>query len=291
MTERSDKNTPAAMSTHQNAPGERALTIDINGATVSYKKSGAGPPLIYFHGWIGNEDSFAPCHREFARHFTVYRPAWPGYGGSTSVPDFTIEEIIEIANEFIIQLGLSDVTIMANCLGGNLAIELARRYPRHICRMVLIEVHAYFPLYFYLLLVPGLNRLLYTTLLKSMSGLNFLNLFFPLKNDEAGKRKMYAREGFLRTSVDSALDFIRAMYRFSRKKEAQYIQRYRSDIPVLYVKGGKTFRSVRKFTEHVNEFFTDLQIVSMPESMHNPVAEQPELFSRLVLDAMGYDVE
>jgi len=41
---------------------ETSSSVFINRTAISYKKSGAGPSLVFFHGWIGNEDTFGPCH-------------------------------------------------------------------------------------------------------------------------------------------------------------------------------------------------------------------------------------
>jgi len=104
---------------------EVSLSASIDGTTISYKKSGAGPPLVFFHGWIGNEDTFGFCHEAFARHFTVYRPAWPGYGASGPLGQFSIEHLVELGRGFIRALGYDRVTLFGNCLGGGLELPLA----------------------------------------------------------------------------------------------------------------------------------------------------------------------
>jgi pimeloyl-ACP methyl ester carboxylesterase len=268
---------------------EELIMTEIDGLKISTKISGSGPPLVFYHGWIGNEDTFGMCHEAFARHFTVYRPAWPGYGGSTPLPHFKFEDFIELGRKYIEKLRLGRITLIGNCLGGNIAMEVVQRYPKLIEKLILIEVHAYFPKYLFPLLIPKFNKLLYRAVFKTGAGFNFLNSFLPLQQSNGNNGWLYTWEGFERTSIDSALDFLAAIHRFSKGRFALYRQTYRTDVPVFYVQGGKSFGPIGEFSKLVDTYFKNLTIVSIPESYHNPVVEKPELFNERVLRALGLE--
>jgi pimeloyl-ACP methyl ester carboxylesterase len=255
----------------------------INGSAISYKKSGSGPPLVFFHGWIGNEDTFGPCHAAFARHYTVYRPAWPGYGNSSPLPNFSIEDFVEIGKKFILSMGHTSATLVGNCLGGNVAMELVRLYPGMVERLIIIELYAYFPRYLQLLLVPGFNKILYRMVFKTRFGFNLLNSFMPLQETNNNSGSMYTWDGFNRTPVESALGFLKAVHRFSKKIRKIYTESYRTNLPVIYIEGGRSFGPVKDFINLARLCFHNLTIVGVPESLHNPVAEQPEIFTQRVL--------
>ena len=271
--------------------GEEQRFIELDGINLSYKVSGSGPPLVFHHGWIGNEDTFAMCHQGFARYFTVYRPAWPGYGDSDPLERFSIEDLAELSRLFITRLGLHRPVMVGNCLGGNVVMELARVYPRLISRMVLVEIYQFFPDLYRLLLVPGINGLLFRILFKTRTGFNLLNNYMPLQMTNGNDGWEYTWEGFLRTHVASALEFLRAIYVFSRSRFGRYVENYRSDIPAIYVSGGKTFGPAAEFGKIVDLLFSDLDVVAIPESLHNPVVEQPERFQARVLEALGHSAE
>lgn len=260
----------------------------ISGSSISYKKISSGPPLVFFHGWIGNEDTFGPCHAAFADHYTVYRPAWPGYGSSSPLPDFSIEDLVEIGKNFIQAMGHTSVTLIGNCLGGNVAMELVRRYPGMVERLILIELYAYFPRCLYLLLVPGLNKILYRMVFKTSFGFNLLNSFMPLQQTNGNSNWMYTWEGFNRTPVESALGFLKAIHRFSKKILKIHKESYRTNLPVIYIEGGRSFGPVKDFINIARLCFHNLTIVGMPESLHNPVVERPELFNQRVLKILNY---
>jgi pimeloyl-ACP methyl ester carboxylesterase len=270
---------------------ETSACVTIDGSAISYKKSGSGPPLVFFHGWIGNEDTFGPCHTAFAHHYTVYRPAWPGYGKSPPLSDVSIEALVEIGRNFILATSDPPVTLVGNCLGGNIAMELLRRYPRLVNRLVLIEMYAFIPWYLHLLLIPHMNVLLYRLLFNSMIGFRFLNRLLTTRIAGEGDGMHYIEEGFHRTSARAAVDFIKAVKRFEKKYRPLYREQFRTDVSTIYVEGGRNFKPISAFRETAHMYFRNLTIVSIPESLHVPIAEQPELFSARVLSHLGHPKE
>ncbi len=263
---------------------ETLSSVFIKRHCISFKKSGAGPPLVFFHGWIGDEDTFSPCHAAFARHYTVYRPAWPGYGNSPPLSDFSIADLVEIGREFILTTGNAPVTLIGNCLGGVVAIELTRLYPELVEQMVLVEMYDYMPWYMHLLLIPGLNILLYHVLFKSMAGFRILNRLLTVRIVRKDDGMRYIEDGFRRTNATVALCFLKAVRRFLDKFRRD---EYRTNIPTIYVEGGRSFEPITAFRETAQKFFKNLTIVQMPESLHVPIAEQPEVFSARVLHHLG----
>jgi pimeloyl-ACP methyl ester carboxylesterase len=269
---------------------ETSSSVLINGSAISYKKSGSGPPLVFFHGWIGNEDTFGPCHTAFARHYTVYRPAWPGYGKSPPLPEVSIEDLVEIGRHFILAMGDPPVTLVGNCLGGTIAMELIRRHPGVVNRLVLIEMYAFMPWYLHLLLIPHLNLLLFKLLLSSTAGFRFLNRLLTTRVAGDGDGMRYIEEGFHRTPARTAVDFIGAVNRFEKRYRPLYGEQFQTHVPTIYVEGGRNFEPISAFRKTAHTYFRNLTIVSMPESLHVPIAEQPGLFSARVLSHLGHFV-
>lgn len=268
-----------------NPAGKTLSSIVINQCSVSFTKGGAGPPLVFFHGWVGDEDAFSPCHEAFAEHYTVYCPAWPGYGKSSLLPNLCIEDLVEISRRLILSFGQTPVTIVGSCLGGAVAIEFVRLYPELVERLVLVEVYDYLPWYMYPLLVPHLNVFLYDLAFKNKTGFRILNSLLTTKyaTNEGGFR--YVADGFQNTNTRAALDFLKAVKRFEGRLCRE---RYRSDVATIFVQGGRSFRPLHKFKETAVQFFQNLTIVSMPECLHVPIAEQPEVFSAEVLHHLGH---
>jgi pimeloyl-ACP methyl ester carboxylesterase len=267
---------------------ETSSCVFIDRSAISYKKSGSGEPLVFFHGWIGNEDTFGPCHTAFAHHYTVYRPAWPGYGTSPPLHDISIEDLVEIGRGFILAMGDPPVTLFGNCLGGYIAMELLRRYPEMVKRLVLIEMYDFMPWYLHLLLIPHLNILLYKLLFNSTAGFRFLNRLLTIRFAGDGDGMRYIEEGFHRTSAGTAIEYLKAIKCFEKTSRPLYGEQYRTDVSTIYVEGGRNFKPISAFRKTAHKYFRNLTVVSMPESLHIPIAEQPEIFSARVLSHLGH---
>jgi hypothetical protein len=89
----------------------------------------------------------------------------------------------------------------------------------------------------------------------------------------------YVEEGFQLTPARSAIDFLKAVKRFEKKYCPLYHEQYQTDVATIYVEGGLNFEPINAFRESVHKYFRNLIIVSIPESLHLPIAEQPDLFS------------
>ena len=199
-----------------------------------------------------------------------------------------MEDLVEIGRNFILALGDPPVTLIGNCLGGNIAMELLRRYPEIVKRLVLIEMYDFMPWYLHLLLIPHLNVLLYRLLLNSTIGFRFLNRLLTIRFTGDGNGMRYIEEGFHRTPARTAIDFLKAVKCFEKKYRPLYREQYRTDIATIYVEGGRNFKPISAFRLTAHTYFRNLTVVSIPESLHIPITEQPELFSARVLSHLGH---
>jgi pimeloyl-ACP methyl ester carboxylesterase len=123
-------------------------TITVAGSDVEIAETGAGPPLLYLHGFAdvhGASIAFLPFHEALASSFRVIAPAHPGCAGSAE--DEAIETIDDLAfryAETLDALGLDRVDIAGACVGGWIAAELAVRHPDRVRRLALIGASGLF---------------------------------------------------------------------------------------------------------------------------------------------------
>jgi pimeloyl-ACP methyl ester carboxylesterase len=115
------------------------LTVRFNDSTWSYRRAGAGPPLVWLHGLWG-EPGWEPHHRQLAERHTVYAPALAGYHGSTA-PEWLsdMEDVATLLAEFLEALQLDRPHVVGHSLGGWAAAELAIFRPASIRSLVLID--------------------------------------------------------------------------------------------------------------------------------------------------------
>ncbi|MCT8335403.1 alpha/beta hydrolase [Leptospira sp. 85282-16] len=100
-----------------------------------------GIPILAFHGWLDNANSFAPL----ANYFPNYRFIsidFPGHGKSSHKPENTLYYFAEYALEVVSiaqALGLEDFILMAHSMGAAVSTLVAGTNLLKIKKLILIE--------------------------------------------------------------------------------------------------------------------------------------------------------
>jgi pimeloyl-ACP methyl ester carboxylesterase len=99
----------------------------VDGCRTRLMRGGAGEPLLVLHGAGGGRD-WLPFMDKLAERFEVIVPEHPGFGAS-DMPDWldTVGDLAYFYLDLIAQLGLRDVHLIGESIGGWIAAELAVR--------------------------------------------------------------------------------------------------------------------------------------------------------------------
>lgn len=119
---------------------ERAISglerkvLQIDGFVVPYLQGGQGEPLVLIHGFGGSKDNFNRVAYYLTKHYTVYSIDVPGFGASTRDlnADYVINTQIDRVHEIIEKLGLEQVHIGGNSMGGWISGAYAAKYPDNV---------------------------------------------------------------------------------------------------------------------------------------------------------------
>jgi pimeloyl-ACP methyl ester carboxylesterase len=116
--------------------------LEVNRRKVWILENGAGPPLLYLHGFAdvhSVKESWLPFHLRLAERFRVIAPAHPGCARSDENQDIdAIEDVVFHYLEVLDALKLTQFDLVGACVGGWIAAEIAVRHPEKIRRLVLI---------------------------------------------------------------------------------------------------------------------------------------------------------
>lgn len=122
-------------------------TIETRAGTVAYAERGEGPAVLLLHATLHDHhdyDAVAPVLAEQARVIAV---DWPGHGESAPAgphpaggPWFAgvLEDVID-------GLGLTDVAVIGNSVGGYAASRLAIHRPEQVRAVVLVNAAGFTP--------------------------------------------------------------------------------------------------------------------------------------------------
>ena len=98
---------------------------------------GEGKPVVYLHGWGCDGSIFFPIVKQLDS-YANYVLDLPGFGKSDPPPEngFAVADYAEHVREFLLEHGMSNVTIVAHSFGCRVALVLAARYPELVDRML-----------------------------------------------------------------------------------------------------------------------------------------------------------
>ena len=112
--------------------------VEANGTSISFKRSGSGPPLLLLHGAEADHSMFDAFGRLLSNDFTVIAYDQRDSGGTSNPPTpYGFEELAGDAAALIAALGYRRAHVFGTSFGGVIAQVLAAHHPERIDRLVL----------------------------------------------------------------------------------------------------------------------------------------------------------
>lgn len=116
-----------------------SFSVMASGVKTFFIEAGKGPPVILLHGLGATNASFLPTFMELARDHHVIAPDLPGHGDSGKpVRRYHAGFFARWLEEFVTELGLEQVTLIGNSMGGRVALEFGLRHPERVSGLVLV---------------------------------------------------------------------------------------------------------------------------------------------------------
>jgi len=115
----------------------------VNDRTAMYGEAGAGPPVLFLHGWgLDHKVYKRALSRLVTAGLHVLAPALPGFGGTAALPcdstDFS--GYADWASDFLVATGVDQpALVMGHSFGGGVAIKLAHDHADQVRALVLVN--------------------------------------------------------------------------------------------------------------------------------------------------------
>jgi pimeloyl-ACP methyl ester carboxylesterase len=110
--------------------------VDVNGTRLYYELKGAGPVVVFLHGWTLDTTMWDNQFDEFAKHYKVLRYDLRGYGKS-AVPKmehpYAHHEDLKALLDY---LRIQKAAIIGLSMGGYAAINFAIMYPERASALI-----------------------------------------------------------------------------------------------------------------------------------------------------------
>ena len=259
--------------------------VDIgDGLKIHYHERGEGPAVVFVHGsgpGASGVSNFGPSLEAFAkRGYRAIAPDTLGYGFSSREPDldYGFPFFVDGLRRFLDALGLEEVSLVGNSMGGAMCIRLALDTPDRVSKLVLMAPGGMEAREVYMGM-RGIRRMLKALFggsdlsLDSMKRVFELQLFRP---EEVSDDVIAERLAMAKLQPRSVFENMRVP-----NQEAE-IANLSCPIQVFWGQNDQ-FCPVSGATKFA-EACSDTRVTILTECGHWVMVERPELFSRLSCD-------
>ena len=112
---------------------------------VAYSDTGTGRPIVLLHATLHDRHDFDPVIDALARHGRVIAVDWPGHGESDRADGITGPLLADVLEDVVESLGLDNVVLVGNSVGGSAASRLAITRPDAVAGLVLVNTGGFVP--------------------------------------------------------------------------------------------------------------------------------------------------
>lgn len=246
-----------------------------NGTTLSYDKTGSGPPLVLVHGaFSDHHTNWEFVKPSLAARFTVYAIARRGRGQTDATHEHTLEDESRDVAALMQEVG-EPVFLLGHSYGGHCALAATLLVPGYVRKLVLYE-----PAWPALVSREALARLDALAVVGAWD--EFAMTFFrdtlrvPLKELEA----LRATELWPPIAADgrASLGDLHALHRHEFDAG-----RYRQiEIPVLLQIGSESPRDLY-VTDALAAVLPNARIQELPGQAHEGMTTAPQMYAEAVL--------
>ncbi|MEP0912580.1 alpha/beta hydrolase [Leptolyngbya sp. GB1-A1] len=242
--------------------------------TVSYDKSGSGPPLILVHGSFSDHNTnWEFVKPQFEKQFTVYAIARRGRGETDATEGHSlIDESLDVVT--LIQAIDEPVFLLGHSYGAQVALAAANKVPNHVLKLVLYE--APYPQSIRKEALMQLEALAQADHWEDFAITFFRDvLFVPIEElDELRATELWSP---IIADAKATLGDLRTLVRYNFKAD-----RFRDlPIPVLLQIGSESPRDLY-VTNAIAAVLPDARIEELPGQAHEGMTTAPELYTEAV---------
>ena len=251
---------------------------------VHYEAHGRGQAVILLHGWLESWDHWLGTMEVLGRVCKAYALDFWGFGDSGKQGgSFTVEDYIEMVDQFMDRLGIERAPIIGHSMGGTVSLGMALEHPRRVQKVAVVGSP---------IAGDGLALLLRLAARRSLAslayrvpgamplGVRFFSRF--LARDWKTWYKMFERD-LSRTTLESFHYSIASLRRTDLRPRLKEIR-----VPALGVYGRGDRIVSSKQGEVLAQGAPLAEIRYFEHSGHFPMMDEPERFHRTLCEFLNH---
>jgi 3-oxoadipate enol-lactonase len=254
--------------------------LDRGDAAIFYDVAGSGPALIFAHGLGGNHLSWWQQVPHFRERYTCVTFAHRGFAPSPETaggpgPDAFVDDLAAL----IAHLGLDDVRLVGQSMGGWTCLGYALRHPARVRALVLacttgVLTHPTLDAIFLRhggqevsLFARGIHPAVGERMAREQPALHHLYRAIDGLSHNLDKQSVRAKLWALRTASVAEIAML--------------------SVPTLCITGEEDIVIAPEAVAFLAQHLPNAQLVRVPEAGHSVYFERPQEFNRLVDEFLG----
>lgn len=244
-----------------------------------YSKADSQDHLIILHGLFGMLDNWHNMARKLSEHINVISVDQRNHGQSPHASEMSFELMSDDLAELMEDLQIEKAIVLGHSMGGKAAMKFADLHPDKVEKLIIVDI------------APKKYKPGHTTYFNAFNTINF-SQFETRKEADAALAKIepvLAIRQFLLKNLE------KAEHGYTLKFNLAAIEAFYPDmidvlefqwlinIPSLFIYGEKSGYLAENDKLKIEETFTDVEFVGIPDAGHWVHAEQPDTFYEAVV--------
>lgn len=266
-------------------------TAEIN---IHYQEKGKGKRnLIFIHGGLNSSKIWESVLGLIPPEFSSFTLDTRGCGDSGRGEDYSLDTLSQDVSDFMQGLGIRKASIIGHCLGGNIAILFAHRFPQRVEKLILSDTFVRKSTVFDLMSKDEVKGLMESEVAKGLLGGEGISLeslnwgllkglmgFFFCEPDRLTFFQLTSlMEGFSKTDMAGALKSMSSLLSFDLEDELKKIKS-----PLLVIHGAEDKLYPVDEGRFISESIPQGKLRVIPGSGHFPHVERPQDFASALLE-------
>jgi pimeloyl-ACP methyl ester carboxylesterase len=240
-----------------------SITV-IDDNIVHYEATGRGVPVIFMHGWLGSWRYWWPSMQVLSSQFRTFAFDLWGYGDSSKdFEKYSFKSYLELLDQFIDRLGITQpVTLIGHALGAAISTKYARLNADRVERLVNVAL-------------PVTGQSINSSLTNGRVS-NFMDRYLHKSKSYSQLRQELAKTDLAAVSaVAEQLSF----YDFTDDLLA-----LKCPVLVIFGENDTVIRNSHDQYRIIWQENASRFVISLENSNHFPMLDQPAVFNRLIQD-------
>ncbi len=259
-----------------------------------FRKLGTGKPLFILHGLFGSSDNWQTLGKKFAENYTVYFVDQRNHGRSPHSDEHSYQLMSDDLLELMNDENIDKAILMGHSMGGKTVMHFAVNHPERVEKLVVVDMSPKKYPVTNLEIIQAMEKVDLDKVKSRKEAEEILSadikdagvMQFLLKNlywDDNQINDVKSHDGDRSvTKLAWRFNLHGLKTNLSRVSEITPMPSTPLQMPVLFVKGGKSDHMFNADSRLIHEMFANVKILTIPEAGHWVHADRPKEFFEIV---------